>query len=130
VSDQPKWLDLRDALAIHERQIQRYGGTHGIRDQALLESALARAQNLFAYGSPSIVEMAAAYAGGIIKNHPFLDGNKRTGFVAAALFLEYNGYAFTATEADATQATLALAAGESSQEQFARWLAENSRPLP
>ena len=72
--------------------------------------------------------MAAAYGAGIVQNHPFLDGNKRTGFVAAVLFLETNGYAFTATEADATRATLALAAGESSEEQFARWLADNCRP--
>lgn len=125
---EPCWLDPRAVEDIHEQQIAEHGGIHGIRDQGLLESALARPQNLFAYGSPSIVEMAAAYATGIIKNHPFLDGNKRTGFVAGVLFLERNGFSFVATEADATVATLGLAAGETSEEQFARWLESNSRP--
>jgi len=129
VSGQPKWLDLRDALAIHERQIARYGGRPGVRDQALLESALARPQNLYAYGSPSIVEMAAAYAFGIVKNHAFVDGNKRTGFVAAVLFLEHNGYSVFASEPDVTAATLAVASSQMSEEQFARWLEANSLPL-
>jgi death-on-curing protein len=130
VTEQPKWVLPGAVIAIHEDQIVEHGGSFGIRDQGLLESALARPQNLFAYGSPSMAEMAAAYAAGIIKNHPFVDGNKRTGFVVALMFLERNGFSFTATEADATSATLALAAGESSQEQFARWLEANSRPLP
>jgi death-on-curing protein len=127
--NEPRWLDLRDVLAIQQRQIARYGGLHGIRDHGLLESALARAQNLLAYGSPTLVEMAAAYAAGISRNHPFIDGNKRAGFVAAIVFLEYNGYAFTASEAEATQAVLSLAAGELTEQQFAQWLEKNSRSL-
>jgi death-on-curing protein len=128
VIDKPKWLDLRDALAIHDRQIARYGGSSGVRDQALLESALARSQNLFAYGTPSLVEMTAACATGIIKNHPFVDGNKRTGFVAAVLFLEYNAVKVVASESDATAATLVLASSEMTEAQFARWLEANSQP--
>jgi death-on-curing protein len=127
--NEPRWLDLRDVLAIQERQIARYGGLHGIRDHGLLESALARPQNLLAYGSPTLVEMAAAYAAGISRNHAFIDGNKRAGFVAAVVFLEYNGYAFTASEAEATQTVLSLAAGELTEQQFAQWLEKNSRPL-
>jgi death on curing protein len=125
---EPQWLDPRAVETIHEKQIAEHGGIHGIRDRALLESALARPQNLFAYGSPSIVEMATSYATGIIKNHPFLDGNKRTGFVAGVLFLERNGFSFVATEADATAATLGLASSEMTEAQFARWLEANSRP--
>ena len=99
-----------------------------MRDRALFESAMARPQNLFDYGSPSIVEMAAAYGTGIAKNHAFFDGNKRTGFIAAVLFLERNGYSFVSTEADAIAAMLALASSEMTEEQFARWLEANSRP--
>jgi death-on-curing protein len=126
---EPRWLDPRAVEDIHGQQIEEYGGIHGIRDRALFESALARPQNLFAYGSPTVIEMAAGYATGIIKNHPFLDGNKRTGFVAAVLFLESNGFVLIATEADATAATLALASSEITEEQFARWLEANSRPV-
>jgi death on curing protein len=127
--NEPRWLDPRAVQDIHEQQIEEHGGIHGIRDSALFESALARPQNLFAYGSPTIVEMAASLAVGIIKNHPFLDGNKRTGFVAAVLFMERNGFAFMAKEADATAATLAVASSQMSEEQFARWLEANSRPV-
>jgi death-on-curing protein len=127
---EPRWLDLRAVEEIHKQQIAEHGGIHGTRDRSLFESAMARPQNLFAYGSPSIVEMAAAYAVGIAKNHGFLDGNKRTGFVAAVLFLELNGYSFEATEADAIAAMLAIAPSEMTEDQFAQWLAQNSRPRP
>jgi death-on-curing protein len=91
-----------------------------------LDSALNKPLHLFSYGNPSIFELAASYAVGIVKNHPFLDGNKRTGFVAAALFIEANGFSFQATEEEAVLETLALAAGESTESDYAAWLAKNS----
>lgn len=119
---EPVWIDLEDCLAFQEEMLSRYGGLNGVRDQGLLESALHRPVQLFHYGSPSLHELAAAYAAGIIKNHPFLDGNKRAGFMAAALFLEVNGCTFTATEEDVVLHTLALAAGELDEAGYARWL--------
>jgi len=99
-----------------------------VRDAGLLESALARPRQLHAYGDkPGIVEMAAAYVAGIVRNHPFFDGNKRTGFVAGVLFLELNGYRFTATEEDATQAVFGLAAGRLDDATFAEWMRANSK---
>jgi death on curing protein len=92
----------------------------------LLESALARPENLFAYGEPTVHDLAASYAFGIVKNHPFVDGNKRTGFTVAILFLELNGQRFIAPEADATVQTLGLAAGEISEGRYAEWLKANS----
>ena len=102
--------------------LSRFGGLPGVRDEGLLESAIMRPQQQFAYGHPTIFELAAAYASGVIKNHPFLDGNKRAGFVAAALFLEYNGHSFQAPEADVVLQTLALAAGEINESEYAAWL--------
>ena len=99
-----------------------------MRDLGLLESALARPQNLHAYCEGDAAALAAAYAFGIIRNHPFVDGNKRTGFLAAALFLEANGYRFVASEAEAVMRTLALAASEIDEAEFAAWLRENVRP--
>ncbi len=111
---------------MHEKLLDRFGGLRGIRDEGLLDSALNKPRNQFAYGSPSVFELAASYAIGIVKNHPFLDGNKRAGFVAAALFLETNGYGFQAPEEEAVLQTLALAAGESSEPEYAAWLEKNS----
>ena len=109
---EPIWIDERDALALHGRLLALHGGGEGIRDKVLLQSALARPKQLYAYAeSPDSIDMAAAYSAGIVRNHPFVDGNKRTGFVVGVLFLELNGRRFTAPEADATQAVLALAAG-------------------
>ena len=119
---EPVWIDVEDCLSFHEEMLSRHGGMSGVRDQGLLESALNRPQQLFHYGEPTLHEMAAAYAAGIIKNHPFLDGNKRAGFMAAALFLEANGYRFTATEEDVVIQTLALAAGAIKEAAYARWL--------
>lgn len=126
--NEPHWFSRDECLALHDLMLADYGGLSGIRDENMLESALARPRQLFAYGQPTLPDLAAAYAAGVIKNHPFLDGNKRTGFMLGAAFLECNGLAFTATEVDATLRTLALAAGELSETDYARWLAENSRP--
>src|SRR6516225_1415779 len=107
--------------------LAQHGGLAGVRDEGLLESALSKPQNLFTYGSPTITEMAASYARGVILNHPFLDGNKRTGFMVAAVFLEVNGYEVTATEESVVENTLALAAGSLKEKDYAAWLKENSR---
>ena len=111
---------------MHEKLIERFGGLQGIRDEGLLDSALNKPLHVFNYGKPTVFELAASYALGIVKNHPFLDGNKRTGFVAAALFIEANGFSFQATEEEAVLETLALAAGERTEADYAAWLARNS----
>jgi death-on-curing protein len=108
--------------------ITEHGGSHGVRASGLLESALSRPVNLFSYGNPDLPALAAADAAGIIKNHPFIDGNKRTGFAAAATFLDSNGLELTAPEAEATRMTLDLAAGTVSEDEYAAWLRENTRP--
>ena len=123
------WIDLPEVLAIHGRQLDEHGGASGVRDDGLLESALARPQPLFTYGEPDVFDLAAAYTAGIVRNHPFVDGNKRTGFVVGILFLELNGPTFTASEADAAQAVLGFAAGEITDDEFASWLRSNSTPL-
>jgi len=126
---EPVWIEACDVLALHGRLLALDGGAAGVRDAGLLESALARPRQLHAYGDkPGIVEMAAAYVAGIVRNHPsFFDGNKRTGFVAGVLFLELNGYRFTATEEDATQAVFGLAAGRLDDATFAEWMRANSK---
>jgi len=121
----PTWVERTAVILLHDESIAVHGGASGVRDIGLLESALARPQNLHAYGEGDAAALAAAYAFGIIKNHPFIDGNKRTGFLAAALFLEANGMRFVASEADAVVRTLALAAGEIGETEFATWLREN-----
>lgn len=122
----PVWIDEHDALAIHNRLLALDGGAVGVRDEGLLKSALARPQHLHTYGDkPSPIELATAYTAGIIRNHPFLDGNKRTGFLVGALFLEMNGYRLTASEEDATQAILGLAAGTLDEDGFTAWLRSN-----
>ena len=125
---EPYWLTLEECLSLHDLMMADYGGLPGLRDRGMLESALARPQQLFAYGRPNLVDLAAAYAAGIVKNHPFLDGNKRTGFMMGAGFLERNGHVFTASEPDAVLRTLALAAGEMTEAAFAAWLEANSHP--
>lgn len=119
---EPVWLTEEDCLAFHDKLLARFGGAGGVRDHGLLLSALARARHVFSYESPSLYELAAVYAHGIVKNHPFIDGNKRTGLLAAALFLEANGVRFQATEEDAVVQTLALAAGAIGVADFAAWL--------
>jgi death-on-curing protein len=126
---EPLWIDERDALALHDRLLALHGGASDLRDRALLESALARPQQLRAYAeSPDLIDMAAAYTAGIIRNHPFIDGNKRTGFIGGILFLEINGCVFTAREEDATQAVMALAAGTIDEAGFTAWLRTNVKP--
>ena len=125
----PKWISHEVVLAIHEQLLALYGGSAGIRDEGLLTSALGRPQNLLAYEQSSIFAMAAAYAAGIIRNHPFIDGNKRAGFVVCAVFLERNGYELLASEEEATLTTLALAAREIKEAAYAAWLQKNCRDI-
>ena len=123
----PVWI-LRDTvLALHERLLAEFGGSSGVRDRGGLDSALARPENLLAYGKPSVFELAASYAFGLVKNHPFIDGNKRTGFATAVLFLELNRQRVQASEADAVIQTLALAAGAIDEAAYAAWLKGNTR---
>jgi death-on-curing protein len=123
---EPVWIVEREAAALHDRLLVLHGGAAGLRDDALLKSALARPQQHFAYGeSPDVIDMATAYTAGIVRNHPFVDGNKRTGFVVGILFLELNGYRFTASEEDAAQTVLALAAGSLDEPGYCAFLRAN-----
>ncbi len=127
---EPTWLSLELIEAIHERQIAEHGGGSGIRDRGMLESALARPQQLYAYGGQDVdlVAMAASYAFGLSRNHPFVDGNKRTAAVACELFLELNGYQLVAEDGDLYPVFLGLAAGELSEEALRDWLSRHARP--
>jgi len=128
MSKEPLWIEERDVLAIHDRLLAIYGGATGLRDRGLLQSALARPRQHHAYANTSdVVEMAALYTAGIVRNHPFVDGNKRTGFVLGVLFLELHGFDFKASEADATQAVMALAAGTIDEAGYIAWLRENAK---
>ena len=124
---EPLWLTLDEVLAFHERLIAEFGGSAGVRDEGLLESALGKPKNLFAYSKPTMFELAASYAFGIVKNHPLIDGDKRTGFMAAYTFLGKHQWELGATEADATVQTLRLAANDCSQADYAAWLKRNCR---
>jgi death-on-curing protein len=124
---EPYWLTREECLALHDMMLSHYGGMAGVRDEHLLDSALGRPRQRFAYGKPDLAELAAAYAAGVVKNHPFLDGNKRTGFMMGAGFLERNGLEFHAGEVDAVLRTLALAAGEMDEAAYADWLRANSK---
>ncbi len=124
------WIDEAIVRAVHDRSLLVHGGAQGMRDEGLLQSALGRAQNLAAYDDTAdVVDLAAAYTAGIVKNHPFIDGNKRTGFVVGILFLELNGRLFTASEEAAAQAVLDLAAGLIDVAGYAAFLREASIPL-
>ena len=116
------WIEPAVIVAIHEEQLAEHGGPAGTRDQGLLESALARPRQLAHYGKPDAADLAASHAFGIARNHPFIDGNKRTAFVAAELFLALNGDRLTAEDADCVTQMLALAAGELDEPSFAAWL--------
>lgn len=124
------WLSDDLPIFLHERLVADFGGLSGVRDRGLLESAMARPRQLHAYGSPGLVELAAAYAAGVVQSHPFVDGNKRVGFMLAYIFLVRNGCRFTASEAAATRAVLDLASGALSEQAFARWLADNVTVQP
>jgi death-on-curing protein len=115
-------------LAIHDKVLALHGGVAGLRDEGLLESALARPQQLIAYGDPDLFDLATAYASGIVRNHPFVDGNKRTGFMTAYTFLGANGQRLVASEPLATAAMRDLAAGKLAEEGFAAWLRDNCEP--
>jgi death on curing protein len=121
----PIWIEDTLVLMIHDRQLAEHGGAEGLRDESLLHSALARPQNHLAYNQAGIIDLAATYTAGIVPNHPFIDGNKRTGFVVCVLFLELNGYRFTASEADAAQAVIELATGTIDVDGFRDFLHAN-----
>jgi death-on-curing protein len=123
----PVWVLRETVLTLHEQSLAEFGGAAGIRDEDLLDSALGKPENLFAYGKPTVFDLAASYGFGLVKNHPFIDGNKRAGFITAITFIELNGWRFQATEAEAAVRTLALAAGEMSEKEYAAWLKKNSR---
>jgi death-on-curing protein len=123
----PLWLDRTDCLAVHDMMLAQHGGLAGVRDEGLLASALARPPNRFAYEPSGPADLAASYAAGVILNHPFIDGNKRTGFMLAVTFLELNGLVFTASEESVVEKTLALAAGKLEEAGYAAWLKSNSR---
>ena len=122
-----RWVPKDTVFGIHAKSLAVYGGSDGVRDEGILESALGRPENLAAYGEPSVFELAAAYGFGIVRNHPFVDGNKRTAFLTAVLFMQLNGYSLAADEPEATAVMLAFAGGEVSEEEFALWLKANAR---
>nr|AIA17032.1 death-on-curing family protein [uncultured bacterium] len=124
-----RWIAKATILSIHAAQLAEHGGIAGVRDQGLLESALARPELKAQYGEADVALLAAAYAYGIARNHPFLDGNKRTAFVAMELFLMKNGMLLTASDDDVVLTFLKLAAGEISEEELAAWIRQNSVPL-
>ena len=126
---EPVWIEERDALILHDRLLALHGGASGVRDVGLLRSALARPQQHFAYAEAAdVVDMATVYTAGIVRNHPFADGNKRTGFVVGILFLELNGYRFVASEEDAAQAVVELAAGTFEEADYGSFLRDNVKP--
>jgi death-on-curing protein len=124
-SEGPAWLTYDQVIALHSRQLRRFGGAPGLRDEGMLRSALERPVNKWHYEQAELPELAAAYAFGLAKNHAFVDGNKRIAFIAMVAFLRKNEVGFGPTQADATNMILALAAGEVSEESLARWIRDN-----
>ena len=122
---EPIWVLPAVAVALHGRLLAEHGGAEGVRDLGALDAALGRPRQVFAYGKPDLFDLAAAYASGIVRNHPFVDGNKRVGFVVAYVFLRRNGYRLVADEAEATIMTLGLAAGDVAEAVYADWLRRN-----
>lgn len=125
MSEEPNWLTYEQVLAIHSRQLRRFGGAAGLRDEGILRSALERPVNKWQYEQADLAMLAAAYAFGLAKNHAFVDGNKRVAFLAMLIFLRKNGVRFTPDQAQSTKIMLALAAGEVSEESLARWIKDN-----
>ena len=123
------WIDRRALLLLHGESLVLHGGAPGMRDEGLLDSALARPENLAAYGQPDVFDCAAAYAFGLAKNNPFIDGNKRAAFLGAGMFLRLNGFRLTATQHDATLTMLALAASDITEAAYADWLRNHTTPL-
>ena len=128
-TDEPDWFEADIVLAIHARQLAEHGGQEGIRDEGMLESALARPQQLWAYKNPDLYDLAAAYAFGLAKNHPFLDGNKRIAAVICETFIELHDREIKLSEEAKYIQYLALAAGDITEDSFATWLRENSGEL-
>ena len=123
-----RWISKQALLLLHAESLAEHGGGQGMRDEGLLDSALARPQNLAAYGEPDCAALAASYGVGVAKNHPFVDGNKRAALLATGLFLYLNGYRLTASQADTTIAMLNVAAGALTEGAFAAWLRQHARP--
>ncbi len=123
-----RWITKQGLLLLHAESLAEHGGGTGLRDEGLLDSALARPLNLAAYGEPDVAALAASYGVGIAKNHPFVDGNKRAAFLAIGLFLYFNGYKLKASQADATITMLAVAAGEIDEAALAKWLRAHTAP--
>jgi death on curing protein len=125
MADEPKWLTYDQIAAIHSRQLRRFGGAAGLRDDGLLRSAIERPVNKWHYEQPELPELAAAYAFGLAKKHAFVDGNKRIAFMSMMTFLRKNGVRFAPEQAHSTKIILSLAAGEVSEESLARWIRDN-----
>jgi death on curing protein len=123
---EPVWVARELVLVLHDWLLAAHGGAPGLRDEGLLVPALARPRQLLGYSRPDLPALAAAYAGGLVRNHPFVDGNKRTGFITAYVFLARNGRTLAAPEADATAMMMALAAGAADEAAFAAWLRDNA----
>ena len=122
-----RWVEPAVVLAIHEQQLSEHGGPSGLRDSGLLDSALARPSNLGAYGAPDVFDLAAAYAFGLARDHPFVDGNKRVSFVVTEVFLALNGYELMASDKDCFAQWMALADGSLKEADLAEWLRANGR---
>ena len=122
---EPAWITYEQVVAIHSRQLRRFGGAPGLRDEGLLRSALERPFNKWSYEQAELAELAAAYAFGLAKNHAFVDGNKRIAFMTMVAFLRKNGVRFAPDQAHATSIMMSLAAGEVSEESLARWIRDN-----
>lgn len=128
--DEPRWISKRAVLALHEEQLAEHGGSSGIRDESLLDSALAKPQNVFAYGDdPDIFRLAASHAYGIARNHAFVDGNKRTALVVSILFLNLNGWDTTASKTDEYETYFRLAEGSLSEDELTTWLTRHAVPI-
>jgi len=126
---EPKWIDRRALVLLHRESLAAHGGRVGVPDEALLESALARPRQFWAYeATADLADLAAAYGAGLVRNHPFVDGNKRAAFLAAGLFLGLNGFQLVADPADAARTIFALAAGEMDEREFAAWIRTCMRP--
>jgi death-on-curing protein len=121
-----RWINRQALVLLHDESLAVHGGASGLRDEGMLESALARPENLAVYGAPDVFACAAAYAFGLAKNHPFVDGNKRVAFLACGVFLRLNGYRLLVSQVDAVEAVLSLAAGDLSEPDFAAWLRAGS----
>ncbi len=123
-----RWVDRGALVLLHGESLAEHGDRAGLRDDGLLDSALARPQNLLAFGESDFADLASAYGAGIVRNHPFVDGNKRAGFLAVGMFLALNGYRLEASQAEATLTVLALAGGEIDERAFAAWIRAQARP--